>query len=75
MNSTDRQILNSVLKNGNSYPGDVLNDLRISPSIGLKKIISLRHRGYLVRGSKSSILRINPDKRKFVKIVTAGIES
>ncbi|MCK5822099.1 MAG: hypothetical protein KAH17_09435 [Bacteroidales bacterium] len=75
MNPTEKQILKSVLKNGNSFPGDVLRDLRISPSVGLKKIISLRHRGYLIRENESSCIRINPEKRKFVKIVTAGIQA
>ena len=73
MNPTDRQILKSVLTNGRTYPGDVLKDLKISPSMGLKKIINLRHKGYLIREYESSTIRINPDKRKIVKIVTAGI--
>lgn len=75
MNQTDRQILKSVLKHGRSYPGDVLKDLRISPSMGLKKIINLRQKGYLIRENESSTIRINPDKRRFVKIVTAGIQT
>ncbi len=73
MNPTERQILKSVLKHGRSYPGDVLRDLRISPSLGLQKIINLRHKGYLIRENESSTVRINPDKRRFVKIVTSGV--
>lgn len=75
MNPTDRQILKSVLKNGRSYPGDILRDLKISPTLGLKKIINLRHKGYLIRENESSTIRINPDKRRFVKIVTNGLQA
>ena len=73
MNSTDRRILKNVLQNGRTYPGDVLKSLGISPTLGLKKIIELRHKGYLIRDKDASTIRINPEKRKVVKIVTVGI--
>lgn len=75
MNPVERQILKSVLRNGKSYPGDILKDLKISQNLGLKKILSLRQRGYLINENDSSFIRINPDKRRFVKIVTTGIQA
>jgi len=71
--STEKRILKSVLNTGRTFPGDVVRDLGISQNSGLKKIIDLRHKGYLIRDKQSSFIRINPDKRKFVKIITAGI--
>jgi len=71
--STEKRILKTVLKTGRTFPGDVVRELGISQNSGLKKIIDLRHKGYLIRDNQSSFIRINPDKRKFVKIITAGI--
>lgn len=73
LSPTERRILKTVLMNGRTFPGDVVRDLGISQNSGLKKIIDLRHKGYLIRENQSSFIRINPDKRKFVKIITAGI--
>ena len=73
MNPLDRQILKNVLKNGISYPGGVMMDLGISPTLGTKKINELKRKGYLMKHKESSLLRINPDKRKAVKILTFGM--
>ena len=73
MKPLDRQILKNVLMNGISYPGGVMMDLGISPTHGIKKINDLKRKGYLIKHNQSSLLRINPDKRKAVKIITAGI--
>ncbi len=73
MNPVERRILKNVLQNGRTYPGDVLKSLGISPTLGLKKIIELRHKGYIIRDDEASTIRINPDKRKVVKIVTNGM--
>jgi len=73
MNPVERRILKNVLQNGRTYPGDVLKNLVISPTLGLKKIIELRHKGYIIRDNEASTIRINPDKRKVVKIVTSGV--
>lgn len=73
MNPVDRRILKNVLQSGRTYPGDVLRSLGISPTLGLKKIIELRHKGYLIRDNEASTIRINPDKRRVVKIVTSGV--
>jgi hypothetical protein len=70
--STEKRILRSVLRSGRTFPGDVVRDLGISQSSGLKKILDLRHKGYLIRDNQSSFIRINPDKRKYVKIITSG---
>lgn len=66
----EKLILRNILKRGRSYPGDVVKDLGISQAPGLKKILDLKKRGYIIRDDNSSLLRINPDKRKIVKIMT-----
>ncbi len=73
MNPLDRRILKNVLKNGISYPGGVMMDLGISPTQGTKKINELKRKGYLIKHNQSSLLRINPEKRKAVKILTFGV--
>jgi hypothetical protein len=73
MNPLDKQILKSVLRNGISYPGGVMMELGISPTQGTKKINELKKKGYLVKHNQSSLLKINPDKRKAVKILTFGL--
>lgn len=73
MNPLDRQILKNVLQNGVSYPGGVMMDLGLSPTNGIKKINELKRKGYLVKHNHSSLLRINPEKRKAVKILTFGL--
>ena len=73
MKPLDRQILKNVLNNGVSYPGGVMMELGISPTHGIKKINELKKKGYLVKYNQSSLLRINPEKRKAVKILTAGL--
>lgn len=70
MTHTDRQILRNLLDRGRSFPGDVLKDLRISQNPGLKSIRELTHKGYIIREDKSSFIRINPDMRVAVKIMT-----
>ncbi len=72
MKPLDRQILKNILKNGISYPGRVMMDLGISPTLGTKKINELKRKGYLIKHNESSLLRINPEKRKTVKILTSG---
>jgi hypothetical protein len=66
----ERLILKNILKKGRSYPGDVVKDLGISQTPGLKKILELKRKGYLVRDDNSSLLHINPDMRRVVKIMT-----
>jgi hypothetical protein len=66
----EKLILKNILNKGRTYPGDVVKDLGISQAPGLKKILELKKRGYLVRDDNSSLMRINPDKRKVVKIMT-----
>jgi len=73
MKPLDRRILKTVLKNGISYPGGVMMDLGISPTQGIKKINELKRKGYLIKHNHSSLLKINPDKRKAVKIITSGL--
>ena len=73
MKPIDRQILKNVLMNGISYPGGVMMELGISPTNGIKKINDLKKKGYLIKHNQSSLLRINPEKRKAVKILTAGL--
>jgi DNA-binding MarR family transcriptional regulator len=67
---TDRQILRKLLERGKAFPGDVLKDLRLSQNSGLKSIRDLTHKGYIVREDGSSFIRINPEMRKTVKIMT-----
>ena len=66
----EKLILKNILKKGRTYPGDVVKDLGISQAPGLKKILELKKRGYLVRDDNSSLMRINPSMRKIVKIMT-----
>lgn len=70
MPSIEKSILRHILKKGRTYPGDVVKDLGISQAPGLKSILDLKKRGYLIREDHSSLLRINPDKRMVVKIMT-----
>ncbi len=65
----EKLILRNILKKGRTYPGDVVKDLGISQA-GLKKILELKRKGYLIREDDSSCMRINPSKRKVVKIMT-----
>lgn len=73
MDRMEKRILRNVLTNGVSYPGDVLRDLGLSSNMGLKKIFELRRKGYLLKYNNTSLLQINPDKRKTVKILTTGM--
>jgi hypothetical protein len=66
----EKLILRNILKNGRSYPGDVVKDLGISQAPGLKRILDLKKRGYIIRDDNSSLLRINPAMRRVVKIMT-----
>ena len=66
----EKLILKNILKKGRSYPGDVVKDLGIPQAPGLKKILELKKRGYLVRDDNSSLMRINPEMRRVVKIMT-----
>jgi hypothetical protein len=66
----EKLILKNILKKGRSYPGDVVKDLGISQAPGLKKILELKKRGYLIRDDNSSLMRINPEMRRVVKIMT-----
>lgn len=70
MPTIDKLILKNILKRGRTYPGDVVKDLGISQAPGLKKILELKRKGYLIRDDNSSLMRINPDMRKIVKIMT-----
>lgn len=70
MSPIDKLILRNILKKGRTYPGDVVKDLGISQTPGLKKILELKRKGYLIRDDNSSLMRINPDKRRVVKIMT-----
>lgn len=73
MKPINRQILKNVLQNGISYPGGVMMDLGLSPTHGIKIINELKRKGYLIKHNESSLLKINPDKRKAVKILTFGM--
>ncbi len=66
----EKKILRLLLEKGKSYPGDLVKDLRLSQGPGIKKIIKLRHKGYIVREEESSRIQINPDLEKTVKIIT-----
>jgi hypothetical protein len=66
----EKLILRNILNKGRTYPGDVVKDLGISQMPGLKKILELKKKGYLVREDNSSLMRINPAMRKAVKIMT-----
>jgi len=66
----EKLILRNILKKGRTYPGDVVKDLGISQTPGLKKILELKRKGYLIRDENSSLMRINPSMRKAVKIMT-----
>jgi len=66
----EKLILRNILRKGRSYPGDVVKDLGISQTPGLKRILELKRRGYLIRDDNSSLLHINPDMRRVVKIMT-----
>jgi len=70
MPTIDKLILKNILKRGRTYPGDVVKDLGISQAPVLKKILELKRKGYLIRDDNSSLMRINPDMRKIVKIMT-----
>ncbi len=65
----DRRILKNVLHRGRSYPGDIIKSLRLSQNIGLRKIFSLRDKGFLMVDETARI-RLNPDRRKQVKVMT-----
>ncbi len=71
MPPVERLILRNILKKGRTYPGDVVKDLGISQAPGLKKILELKRKGYLVHEDNSSLMRINPAMRRVVKIMTA----
>ena len=71
MPPVERLILRNILKKGRTYPGDVVKDLGISKAPGLKKILELKRKGYLVHEDNSSLMRINPAMRRVVKIMTA----
>ena len=66
----EKLILRNILVKGRTDPGDVVKDLGISQAPGLKKILELKKRGYLVRDDHSSLMRINPEMRTVVKIMT-----
>ena len=66
----EKLILKNILKKGRTYPGDVVMDLGIPQAPGLKKILDLKKRGYLVHDDNSSLMRINPAMRRIVKIMT-----
>ncbi|TSA33620.1 MAG: hypothetical protein D4R64_13850 [Porphyromonadaceae bacterium] len=66
----EKLILKNILKKGRTYPGDVVKDLGISQTPGMKKILELKRKGYLIRDDNSSLMRINPAMRKIVKIMT-----
>jgi hypothetical protein len=66
----EKLILRNILVKGRTYPGDVVKDLGISQTPGLKKILELKRKGYLVHDENSSLMRINPAMRKIVKMMT-----
>ena len=67
----DRQILKRILRQGLSYPGDVIMSLGISQHLGLRKILGLKDKGYIIKEEDSNRIRINPDRRKEVKVMTS----
>lgn len=66
----EKLILRNILRKGKTYPGDVVKDLGLSQTPGLKKILELKRRGYLVRDDNSSLMRINPEIEKDVEIIS-----
>jgi hypothetical protein len=71
MKKVERRILGTLLKRGRSYPGDIIMDLRIAQAPGVKTILDLTLRGYILREEGTGFIRINPDYRKEVKIMCA----
>ncbi|MDD4645741.1 MAG: helix-turn-helix domain-containing protein [Bacteroidales bacterium] len=67
MPPVEKLILGNILKKGTTSPGDVVKDLGMSQMPGMKKILELKKRGYLVHEDNSSLIRINPKLKKFVK--------
>lgn len=67
----ERRILKLLLERGQSYPGDLVKDLQLSQGPGIRKIIKLRHKGYIVRKEQSSLITINPDLRDTVESLSS----
>ena len=65
----EKLILRNILRKGTTYPGDVVKDLGISQRPGMKKILELKKRGYLVNDDQSSLIQVDPAIRKKVKSV------
>ncbi|MDD2570356.1 MAG: hypothetical protein PHN30_05360 [Bacteroidales bacterium] len=63
----EKRILKLLLEQGKSYPGDLVKDLQLSQGSGIKKIIKLRHKGYIVREEDSSLITLNPNMKETVK--------
>lgn len=71
MKKTERRILGTLLKRGRSYPGDIIMDLRMAQSAGVRSILNLTDRGYILHEEGTGYIKINPDFRKEVKIMCA----
>jgi len=58
----DRSILKCLANKGvgGLYPGDVVKDLKMSHCNGIKKIIRLREKGYIITEEASNKICINP---------------
>ncbi|MFO7615916.1 MAG: Lrp/AsnC family transcriptional regulator [Bacteroidales bacterium] len=67
----EKRILKLLLERGRSYPGDLVKDLRLSQGPGIRKIIRLRQKGYIVREDQSSLITINPDLKDTVESLSS----
>jgi len=63
----EKRILKLLLERGKSYPGDLVKDLQLSQGSGIRKIIRLRQKGYIVREDQSSLITVNPDLKDTVQ--------
>ena len=65
----ERKILKLLFEKGKSYPGDLIKDLKLSNNTGIRSIINLRSKGYIVNEYQSSFIYINPEISDAIKII------
>jgi len=71
MKKAERRILGRLLKRGRSYPGDIIMDLKMAQARGVRTILDLTDRGYILHEEGTGFIKVNPDYRKEVKIMCA----
>jgi DNA-binding MarR family transcriptional regulator len=69
LNKIEKKILKCLINKGILYPGDIIKDLKISHSNGIKKILNLRKKGYIIIEETSSKFTINPKIKKAINIL------